>query len=85
MALPADEVVAPVMNDMTSIVVDEDNLNNEVTFTWSEVDYGYPAEVTYSLFANYQDVDYQIGQSYTPSYTITKENLNNALDRKSVV
>lgn len=79
MAMPADEVVAPVMNEMTSIVVDETNLNNEVTFTWSEVDYGYPAEVTYSLFANYQDVDYQIGQSYTASYTITKENLNNAL------
>ncbi|MBR6759625.1 MAG: SusE domain-containing protein [Alistipes sp.] len=79
MAMPADEVVAPVMNEMTNIVVDEENLQSEVTFSWSGVDYGYAAEVTYSLFANYQDVDYQIGQSYTTSYTITKENLNNAL------
>ena len=79
MAMPADEVASPVMNEMTNIVVDEENLANEVTFSWSSVDYGYPAEVTYSLFANYQDVDYQIGQSYTTSYTITKENLNNML------
>lgn len=79
MAMPADEVVAPVMNEMTNIVVDEENLQSEVTFSWSGVDYGYAAEVTYSLFANFQDVDYQIGQSYTTSYTITKENLNNAL------
>ena len=78
-AMPADEVASPVMNEMTNIVVDEENLANEVTFSWSSVDYGYPAEVTYSLFANYQDVDYQIGQSYTTSYTITKENLNNML------
>lgn len=79
MALPADKVAAPVMNEMTNIVVAEENLSNEVTFTWTAVDYGYPAEVTYSLYANYNDVDYQIGQSYTTSYTITKENLNNAL------
>ena len=55
MAMPADEVVAPVMNEMTNIVVDEENLQSEVTFSWSGVDYGYAAEVTYSLFANYQD------------------------------
>ncbi len=79
MALPADEVVAPVLNEMNNIVVDEENLKSEVTFSWSSVDYGYSAQVTYSLYANYNDVDYQIGQSYTSFYTITKENLNNAL------
>lgn len=79
MALPVDEIAAPVMNEMTNIVVDEENLETEVTFSWSGVDYGFSAQVTYSLYANYNDVDYQIGQSYTPSYTLTKENLNNAL------
>lgn len=79
MALPVDEIAAPVMNEMTNIVVDEENLETEVTFSWSGVDYGFSAQVTYSLYANYNDVDYQIGQSYTTSYTLTKENLNNAL------
>ena len=78
-AMPADQVKAPVMNEMSSIVIAEENLQSEITFSWSSVDYGYPAEVTYSLFANYQDVDYQIGESFTTSYTITKENLNNTL------
>lgn len=77
--MPADEVVAPVMNEMSDILIAEDNLQSEITFSWSSVDYGYPAEVTYSLYANYQDVDYQIGQSFSTSYTMTKENLNNYL------
>lgn len=79
MALPADEVVAPVMNEMTSIVVDEENLESEVTFSWSSVDYGYSAQVTYTLYASYNNIDRQIGQSYTSSYTMTKESLNNLL------
>lgn len=78
-AMPADQVATPVMNEMTNIIIAEDNLQSEITFSWSSVDYGYPAEVTYSLYANYQDVDYQIGESFTTSYTITKENLNNTL------
>ena len=78
-AMPAEAVVAPVMNEMSDILIAEDNLQSEISFSWSSVDYGYPAEVTYSLYANYQDVDYQIGQSFSPSYTMTKENLNNYL------
>ena len=78
-AAPADEVVAPVLNPHADIVVDEATLANNVTFTWSEVDYGYPAQVTYSLFAVYGQTEVQLGQSFTTSYTMTKEALNNLL------
>lgn len=78
-AAPADEVVAPVLNAHADIVVDEDTLANNVTFTWSEVDYGYPAQVTYSLYVVYGQKEVQLGQSFTTSYTMTKEALNNIL------
>lgn len=79
-ALPADRVEAPVMDEHSDIVVDADNLASEVTFTWSAVDYGYYAAVSYALYCVYGEADpYQVGESYTTSYTLTKEALNNAL------
>ncbi len=79
-ALPADQVAAPVMDEHSDIVIDADNLSSEVTFTWSAVDYGYYAAVSYALYCVYGESDpYQIGESYTTSYTLSKEALNNAL------
>lgn len=79
-ALPANMVVAPVLDEHSDIIVDAENLASEVTFTWSAVDYGYPAAVTYALYCVYGDADpYPIGESHTTSYTLTKEALNNAL------
>ncbi|MCM1151603.1 MAG: SusE domain-containing protein [Alistipes sp.] len=79
-ALPADQVSAPVLDGHSDIVVDADNLSSEVTFTWSAVDYGYHAAVSYALYCVYGESDpYQIGESYSTSYTLTKESLNNAL------
>lgn len=78
-AAPAEEVENPVLNSHADIVVDEASLANNVTFTWSEVDYGYPAQVTYSLYVVYGEKEIQLGQSFTTSYTMTKEALNNIL------
>ncbi len=79
-ALPADKVEAPVLDEHSDIIVDADNLSSEVTFTWSAVDYGYPAAVSYALYAVYGEAEpYQIGESHSTSYTLTKETLNNAL------
>ena len=79
-ALSADEVAAPVMDEHSDIVVDADNLSSEVTFTWSAADYGYYAAVSYALYCVYGEADpYQVGESATTSYTLTKEALNNAL------
>ena len=78
-AAPADEVQAPVLNAHADIVVEEATLSNNVTFTWSEVDYGYPAQITYSLYVVYGGAEVQLGQSFTTSYTMSKEALNNLL------
>lgn len=78
-AAPAEEVLNPVLNPHADIVVEEATLSNNVTFTWSEVDYGYPAQVTYSLYAVYGGAELQLGQSFTTSYTMSKEALNNLL------
>ena len=78
-AAPADEVQAPVLNAHADIVVEETTLSNNVTFTWSEVDYGYPAQITYSLYLVYGGAEVQLGQSFTTSYTMSKEALNNLL------
>lgn len=78
-ANPAEEIQAPVLDSHADIIVDETNLGNDVTFTWSSVDYGYPAQVTYSLYITYKEAKVQLGQSFTTSYTLTKEALNNIL------
>ena len=78
-ASPADEIAKPVLNAHADIVVDEATLASDVTFTWSAVDYGYPAQVAYNLYAVYGEAEMQRGQSYTTSYTMTKEALNNTL------
>lgn len=82
-AAPADTIGAPMLNDHSDVVVDEDNLKTDLTFSWSPVDYGYPAAVSYSLYATYGDSEpYQIGEAYATSFTITKENFNNILVAK---
>lgn len=79
-AVAPDAVVAPVLDEHSDILVDADNLSSEVTFTWRAADYGYPAAVSYALFCVYgEQTPYQVGESYTTSYTLTKEMLNNAL------
>ena len=78
-AAPAEEVLNPVLNTHADIVVDQATLGSEVTFTWSAVDYGYYAQVAYNLYVVYGQNELQLGQSYTTSYTMTKEALNNLL------
>ncbi len=79
-ALAPDAVVAPVLDEHSDILVDADNLSSEVTFAWRAADYGYPAAVAYSLYCVYGDEEpYQVGESTTTTYTLTKEALNNAL------
>lgn len=82
-ALPADKVVAPVMNAHADITITETELANEVTFTWSAADYGYPASVAYALYCTYGEAVYQLGESYATYYTTTKETLNNTLVSKT--
>lgn len=78
-AKPAEDVEAPVLNPHSDITIDSTNLENEVTFSWSAVDYGYHAAVTYSLYVVYGENKVLLGESYSTTYTITKEAFNNTL------
>lgn len=78
-ARPVEEIAAPVLNAHSDILINEANLASEVTFTWSAADYGYPASVAYGLFVTYGEQTVQLGESYTTSYTMTKEAFNNTL------
>ncbi len=79
-----DEIVAPVLNEISNIIVGEESLQNEVTFTWNAASYGYPASVSYKLYAAYNDKEVLVGESFTTSYTLTQEMLNNRLvDKKA--
>ncbi|MDE7305072.1 MAG: SusE domain-containing protein [Alistipes sp.] len=79
-AVAPDAVVAPVLDEHSDILVDADNLSTEVTFTWRAADYGYPAAVSYALYCVYGEEDpWQVGESASTYYTLTKEALNNAL------
>lgn len=79
-ARPGSELEKPILDEHSNVVIDPDNLKSEVTFTWSAVDYGYPASVSYALYAVYGDSEpYQLGESFSTSYTMTKETFNNAL------
>lgn len=78
-AAPAEDIQNPVLNPHADIVVEQATLKNNVTFSWSEVDYGYHAQVTYSLYAVYGGAELQLGQSFTTSFTMSKEALNNLL------
>ena len=46
-----------MLNAHADIVVDEATLASDVTFTWSAVDYGYPAQVAYNLYAVYGEAE----------------------------
>ena len=78
-AMPAEDVKAPVLNPHSDITIDNDNLENDVIFTWSAVDYGYHAAVTYSLYVTYGENKVLLGESFSTSYSITKEAFNNIL------
>ncbi len=76
---PSD-VAPPAFSAIESVVVTEQNLSDPLTFEWSAVDYGYSAEVTYTVYIETPEGEaYQIGQSFAPSYETTNELFNNLL------
>ena len=47
--------VAPVLEKINPLVITEDNLEENVVFSWSEADYGTPVEIAYSIAVAYND------------------------------
>lgn len=76
-----DKFVSPVMNDNSTIVIDQTNKDVEnVTFTWSPADFGYQAAITYNVYGVYASGEpFLIGTSTSPSLSIKKNELNSKL------
>lgn len=71
-----DELVAPVLNEIGSIIPDSNTSTVEkVVFTWSAVDFGVPTQVQYSLYATMGGEKALIGQSYNNRLTVGKGDL----------
>jgi len=84
-AVQASGITPSVMAAHSDIYVDADNLKNDVTFSWTPVDYGYQAAVTYSLYCSYGEKTIQLGDSYSTSLSLSKEALNNlVVDKKKL-
>lgn len=80
-AVDEGDILAPVMNPVGDISIKDNNKEEEVTFTWSGADFGYPAMVDYSIHAVYtgadgeHDITLFTGINET-SYATTKDVLN---------
>lgn len=80
-AVDGGEIVKPVMNPVGSIVIKDNNKEEEVTFSWSAADFGYSAKIDYTIHAvcdgeeGKGDVELFSGINET-SYATTKGALN---------
>ncbi|MDR1672884.1 MAG: SusF/SusE family outer membrane protein [Bacteroidales bacterium] len=80
----ADLIKAPVLAEHEPIVATEDNLTDNVTFTWQPADYGVPAAPEYTLYAKINTSsddgeDLIIASGYGKSIQIKMEDLNKRL------
>jgi len=70
---------APVLLDISDISVDQSNVDEGLTFAWSEASFGAPAAIDYYLHAVYGEKDAVIGKTNATSLSMTKADLNGSL------
>lgn len=76
---PAASFTAPVLVDMSDIIVDNTNSAEDVTFVWSEASFGTPTQIQYSLYFQNGTKTALAGNSFTNSLTMTKADINGLL------
>lgn len=77
--LPIENATPPTLHELPAqIVITKDNQAEEMTFTWKAADFGAPAEIHYSIYAEREDgVAVALFSGITgTSYKFTKEMLN---------
>jgi hypothetical protein len=78
-AYNAGQIVSPVFQTAGGpVVITEDNYaTGSTTFAWQAADFGYPAQVSYAIYAGYGSVsDYCLFENIpTTSYTVSNEAL----------
>ncbi|MFA6676040.1 MAG: SusE domain-containing protein [Bacteroidales bacterium] len=72
-----DQLVAPVIDPMQSVIIDQNtSAVEDITFTWDNADFGAPIQIQYNIMAKLGDNEALVGQSFTNSLTISKEDFN---------
>lgn len=72
-----DQFVAPVINNMSNIIVNANNSKAEnVTFTWTAAEFGLPVQILYSVYVVLGNETALLGTSYNTSFSISKADLN---------
>lgn len=77
-ASPIEEIVPPTLNNMSDVIITDNNKDEEVIFTWSKADFGYNAVISYDMYVVHAEDDpYKLfsGVNET-SYAISKDALN---------
>jgi hypothetical protein len=77
-AFNSEQIVPPALQSTAPIVITEDNYaTGTTTFAWQAADFGYPAQVSYAIYASYGSVtDYCLFDNINAtSYTVANEAL----------
>lgn len=74
----SDQIVAPVLSNPGNIYITDDNKEEEVTFHWTAANFGYQAEVSYTLYASYNGGEWvTLFENITDlNYSSTKDAFN---------
>jgi len=77
-AYDKSQIVSPVLTSTSPIVITEDNYSTgSTTFSWQQADFGYPAQISYAIYASYGETkDFCLyANIYQNSYKVTNEEL----------
>ena len=73
---PEKDFVAPQLQEMNDIIVDNTNNTESVVFLWTPADFGAPVSISYSVYLEGNGNTALAGTSKTNSLTITTADLN---------
>ncbi len=71
------EFVAPLLQAMSDVVVDKDNVKREsVVFNWIQAEFGVKTQVEYTVFLKKGEKVARLASSFSNTVSVTKQDLN---------
>lgn len=72
-----ENVVAPVINDCSNLIVNADNAESEnVIFSWTPADFGLPIQISYQVYVAANGNEALVGASNSTNLSISKGDFN---------
>jgi len=76
----SDNLVAPVLASMSDVIIDQNtDAVEDVSFTWGKPDFGASVQIEYNLMVSIDETSALLGQSFTNSYTMSKDDFNGVI------